>query len=132
MHHEGITAYDLGLPVPLAPLAERRLAIPAKVWSALRRLERALVSDLGPELRGVRLFGSYARGDFDALSDVDVLVVVESLSPAERNRIIDRAVESSTGEIILAPLILTRAELEALRARGRLVALDIDREGIDV
>ncbi len=132
MHHEAISAYDLGLPMPIAPLQERRMAIPGEVWSALRQLKDALEADLGRQLVGVRLFGSYARNDFDSLSDVDVMVVLERLSPAERNRIIDRAVEMSTSEVILAPLILTRAELDGLRARGRLVAQDIDREGIDV
>jgi|HubBroStandDraft_6_1064221.scaffolds.fasta_scaffold1332591_1 predicted nucleotidyltransferase len=106
--------------------------MPRRDWSALLRLEGALSADFGRALHKVRLFGSYARNDFDALSDVDVLVVVASLSPAERNRIIDRAVESSTSEVILAPLILTAAELDALRARGMLIAQDIDREGIDV
>jgi predicted nucleotidyltransferase len=132
MHREEISAYDLGLPLPIAPIEERCRGIPAAVWSALRRFGGALVADFGPALRNVRLFGSYARNDFDALSDVDVLVVVEALSPAGRDHIIDRAVESSTSEVILAPLILTAAELDALRARGMLIAEDIDREGIDV
>ena len=132
MHREEISAYDLGLPLAIAPLEERRRGIPAAVWSALLRLKDALSADFGRALRKVRLFGSYARNDFDALSDVDVLVVVESLSPTERNRIIDRAVESSTSEVILAPLILTAPELDALRARGMLIAQDVDREGIDV
>jgi predicted nucleotidyltransferase len=96
MRREEISAYDLGLPVPVAPLDERRRGVPAAVWSALLRFEAALSADLGPALRKVRLFGSYARNDFDALSDVDVVVVVASLSPAERNRIIERTVESST------------------------------------
>ena len=132
MHREEISAYDLGLPVPIAPLEERRRGIPVAVWSALRRFADALSADLGRALLKVRLFGSYARNDFDALSDVDVLILVESLSPAGRNRIIDRAVESSTSDVILAPLILPAPELDALRARGMLIAQDIDREGIDV
>ena len=48
----------------------------------------ALLADLkvglellyGDRLRGTYLFGSYARGEADAESDVDVLVVLEDLS----------------------------------------------------
>ena len=34
----------------------------------------------GPRLRGLFLFGSFARGDQDAESDIDVLVVLESMA----------------------------------------------------
>jgi predicted nucleotidyltransferase len=33
----------------------------------------------GPRLRDVLLFGSYARGDYDAESDVDILVILDDI-----------------------------------------------------
>lgn len=57
-----------------------------------RRLEaavRAIVARLSPlpQVRRISLFGSYARGRADLLTDLDVLVVVETdLGPVERLR----------------------------------------------
>jgi predicted nucleotidyltransferase len=43
----------------------------------LVELRSALERHYGPRLRGLYLFGSYARGDQDAESDVDVLVALD-------------------------------------------------------
>lgn len=43
---------------------------------ALQELKTALTGLYGERLRGIYLFGSYARGDFHEESDVDVLVVL--------------------------------------------------------
>jgi len=130
MNREEINEYDLGLPVPIAPLEQRRRGVPAAVWAALRRFEQDLTAFLGGRLQQVVLFGSYARNQFDDESDVDVLVLIEALEPADRDRIIETAVRCSTADIILSPLILTVTQLAALRAREMLIAADIDREGI--
>lgn len=132
MNREEINEYDLGLPVPIAPLEERRRGVPAPVWAALHRLKEDLDALFGSRLRAVVLFGSYARNQFNEESDVDVLVLVDDLRPGERNSIIDATVRRSTGDILLSPLILTVPELDALRAREMLIAQDIDREGIVV
>lgn len=130
MNREAINEYDLGLPVPITTIAQRRRGVPPSVWAALSRLETSLGALFGPRLRGLVLFGSYARNQFDDESDVDVLVLVEALSWEERKRIVDEAVRCSTADIVISPLILTVAELEALRARELLIARDIDREGL--
>ncbi len=44
-----------------------------EIKQGLRRL-------YGPRLEGVYLFGSYARGEADAESDVDVLVVLDEVT----------------------------------------------------
>jgi predicted nucleotidyltransferase len=132
MNRDEINEYDLGLPVPIAPLEERRRGVPPPIWAALRRLAEALAAILGDRLRPLVLFGSYARNQHDEESDVDVLVLVEELRPGDRDRIIEAAVRCSTADVILAPLILTVAELDDLRTRELLIAQDIDREGIVV
>jgi predicted nucleotidyltransferase len=43
---------------------------------------------LGSRLRDVRLFGSKARGDAHPESDIDLLVLVEHLDPAEAEEIV--------------------------------------------
>jgi hypothetical protein len=132
MNREEINEYDLGLPVPIAPLPERRRGVPPAAWAALGSLKAKLIALFGVRLQKLVLFGSYARNQFNEESDVDVLVLLDTLSPGERERVVDEAVRCSTGEMFLSPLILTTAQFDALRARERLIALDIDREGIAV
>jgi predicted nucleotidyltransferase len=45
----------------------------------LADLKRELERLYGPRLRGLYLFGSYARGGGDAESDVDVLIVLDAV-----------------------------------------------------
>ena len=44
----------------------------------LRELRAGMEAIYGPRLKGLYLFGSYARGEEDAESDLDVLVVLDS------------------------------------------------------
>ena len=48
-----------------------------RVAELLEELKARLERLYGPRLRGVRLFGSYARGEADDESDVDVLIVLD-------------------------------------------------------
>jgi predicted nucleotidyltransferase len=40
-------------------------------------ITKSIISVLGDSLHNVILFGSYARGDYDAESDVDILVLAD-------------------------------------------------------
>ena len=81
---------------------------------ALSALERAALSDFRARLLerfGVRLvrfalFGSRARGEGHEESDLDLLVLVRSLSRDERRAAIDDAgeVEFATG-LVLSPMV---------------------------
>ena len=85
----------------------------------------------GDRLRDVRLFGSFARGEADEDSDVDVLVLVDGLSESERGIAIGAVADVivQTG-LPLSPLALSTERFEALRASGRALARDIDEQGI--
>jgi len=51
----------------------------AKIRAILSRLRAGLAGVYGARLKGVYLFGSYARGEEDAESDLDVLIVLDRL-----------------------------------------------------
>jgi predicted nucleotidyltransferase len=100
--------------------------------------ERAAIDDLrcwiaerfGPRVRQLVLFGSRARGDGHGESDVDILVVVDDLSSAER-----RDIGALGGDLLtrhdvhVAPYAVSTAHWEELGRRERRIAADIAREG---
>ena len=51
--------------------------MPANVKKLLAKLKQGLIDLYGEHLKAVYLFGSYARGDYDESSDVDVMIVLE-------------------------------------------------------
>lgn len=61
--------------------------IPAVVRLCLEDLAQRLQRELGDQVREVRLFGSYARGEARPDSDIDVLVLVEEVSLAVEKRV---------------------------------------------
>lgn len=90
-------------------------------------------SALGPRVRDIRLFGSYARGEAHEDSDVDVLVVIDGLTDLEIGLVANEAapVIMATG-MPLAPLPISTERLAELRRTGRSLALDLDRESISL
>ena len=54
--------------------------LPKGVQLALKELQDYLAKIYGERLRGVYLYGSYARGDFRPDSDIDVLIVLEGMT----------------------------------------------------
>lgn len=87
----------------------------------------ALVDDLDPER--IILFGSFARGDQNRASDLDLVVVAETDLPfCER---IGRALESCSRASPLAvePLVYTPSEWNGMIAQGRPFARLVEKEG---
>ena len=107
--------------------------IPPSVLTLVRAYRRLLEQRFGERLQFVRLFGSFARGDAETDSDVDVAVVVTDLTEGERTVAIDLAYAAwsrspTTGP--LSPLVWSQAELEDRVRSERRIAHDILSGGI--
>ncbi len=50
--------------------------MPKEIKSLLEKLKSGLKQIYGEQFREAYLFGSYARGDYDSDSDIDVLIVL--------------------------------------------------------
>ncbi len=78
-----------------------------------------------------RLFGSRARGDAHAESDIDILVLVDDAPTSVRSRIFEITADIFLEyEIDLSPLVMGRAHYADLLQRELLLPQDIERDGI--
>lgn len=79
----------------------------------------------------VILFGSYARGDFNEWSDIDVLVVVDGDLPRKPTDRIEMVIPCIVKtEAPIEPIILTRDEFEKLKQKRNPVVVDALSNGI--
>jgi predicted nucleotidyltransferase len=106
------------------------MQIPSTVKRALEELQEALTQVYGERLRGVYLYGSYARGDYHPDSDIDVIVALEgAVHPSQEiDRIGDRVAQICLDHNVL---IATFPVPEAwLRTRKSPLFENVRREGI--
>lgn len=100
---------------------------------SLEKFRQDVMEICKDRLRGIRLFGSRARRQGDEESDLDLLVLVEGLDERTKIRIWDAAYQvfASTG-ILLSPLVLSPDQYEKMKGHERLIAQEIEREGISL
>ena len=106
--------------------------LPLLVRQNLDAFVEALRTRFGQRLVSVRLFGSYARGDAHEDSDVDCLVLLDEVSPADDRAITDLVGDLSwqIGGVVISPLIRSVAAFDVWKASERRTPLEIEREGI--
>ncbi len=98
---------------------------------AAQRFHRLLVRHFGPRLKEARLFGSFARGEANEDSDVDVLVLVEQLTRDDKIAAITLASEILLSDgVSIQCLAMGPAEFERLLALETGFARDIMSEGV--
>lgn len=106
-------------------------APPPLATSVTARFARELRRRYGDAVLEVRLFGSFARGEADEESDVDVAVVLESVDWETRRDVIDLATDVGLAhDLLISPTIFDRATYEAWRRQERALVLDVEREGV--
>jgi predicted nucleotidyltransferase len=101
--------------------------------AGLGEIKQRVQSMVGQRLRGIRLFGSKARGDFDPESDLDIAILVDGLDRETKRRIIDIVANVEVEFLlVVSSLVLSWEDFQSLRARERRIALDIESEGVSV
>jgi predicted nucleotidyltransferase len=85
-------------------------------------------------VKRLALFGSVARGEAGEESDIDVLVVVDELTAAEKGEVLEtsyRTAVDSDGEWepVIA-LVMSSRDARELRERERLIMHEIAEDGI--
>lgn len=107
------------------------LGVAPAALSAARAFAEALRARYGADVVAVRLFGSYARGEANEESDVDLAVVMTELNPSRYRDVIDLATDLALDlELLLAPMVFDRATYEKHLRQGRPLVMDIERDGV--
>jgi len=92
-------------------LCRVNIADSEKIYEQLRKLAELLKSK--HKVRKVYLYGSFARGDFNEASDIDLIVVgeFEGKMPQRIKRILDLT------SLPVEPLVYTESEFEQMKER---------------
>jgi len=107
--------------------------LPPNVERAVADFARELRRRFGDEVLVVSVFGSYARGEANEDSDVDVFVVLENSDWNRRAEVIDLATDiGMPRDLLLSPTVFDRATWELWRSHERALVLDVEREGVPV
>lgn len=111
-----------------------QVRLPAAARETVDAFVAGLVARFESRLIEVRLFGSYARGEAHEDSDVDCLVLLGSVAPAD-----ERAAANLAGDLtwqiggpVISPLVMSTSAFAAWKDRERRTALEIEREGIQL
>jgi predicted nucleotidyltransferase len=105
--------------------------LPPAAREALAALVGGVRGRFGNDVVAIRLFGSYARGDADVDSDVDVLVVLERAGWPERRAVLDLAADAGLEhDVLLSPTVLDRGTYERWRRQERPLVMDAERDGV--
>jgi predicted nucleotidyltransferase len=99
----------------------------AALWAFVRRI----LDGLGAQVSQIILFGSKARGDSNANSDIDVLVVVDEESWALRENINTIASQISLDDdVLINPLLIAAARWQQMSKERFSVCRNVERDGI--
>jgi predicted nucleotidyltransferase len=108
------------------------VTIPLTVEATLDAFVAGVRARFGTRVSGIRLFGSYARGEASDESDVDCLVLLDHVERDDDRAITDLSADLTwqLAGVVISPMVMSVAEFDAWKARERATPLAIEREGI--
>lgn len=90
-----------------------------------------MLTEAGEHVRSIYWYGSTARGEAAADSDIDVLVLADTEDRAMREIAFDISAELSLAfDCVLSVLFMSFSRYAAMKREGRLLARNIEREGV--
>lgn len=106
--------------------------LPRIVQETLDTFLSRLRARYGARVVEVRLFGSQARGEARADSDVDVLVLLDRVDADDDRTITDMATDLiwELHNVVIEPLVMSADEFARWLASERRTPLEIERDGI--
>ena len=102
-----------------------------KIKSLLPEIEKRIRTTFGEKVLKIILFGSYARGDYDNESDVDIMVIVDddNLEPFRKKRTELTAYYLDRENILLSIIIETASINERYKNHSPFL-LNVNKEGV--
>jgi predicted nucleotidyltransferase len=108
-----------------------RLKMDGRERDAVREFVARVHDLVGKNLVGVRLFGSYARGDHRPDSDIDIAVVVEGPLSAVEDAIYDAAFDVNLArEVFISPRVVQRSVFEDPVWRNTGFIRSLEKDGV--
>ncbi len=111
-------------------MPEAEVAVAPLVRTAAARFAEELRKRYGKAVLDVRLFGSFARGEADEESDVDVAVVLEHVDWTTWREVVDLATDVGFPfDLRISPTIFDAETYATWRTQERPLVMDIERQG---
>jgi predicted nucleotidyltransferase len=107
--------------------AAQRSAIHAAIAAYVQRI----AAEYADEVASVTLYGSQARGDASSESDIDLLIVLRSDSPALRQALADLAWQVQyEHHVVISDIVRTAEQWREMQARQFPFYQNVTHEGI--
>jgi predicted nucleotidyltransferase len=106
--------------------------IPEEIKAILDEVKRCLEKIYGDKLKDIILYGSYARGDFTAGSDIDIIILLEDMKElmVERERYFNAVWKLDLKYDTVISIIPFKEE--EYRTRRLPIILNAKREGVSI
>ena len=110
-----------------------KMALSIKEKTVLKEFKTSLGQVLGGQLIELKLFGSKARGDDRADSDMDVLVIVASEDWHIRDKVYDVATDVLLQmDVCISPKVISKNRFDHLRREGTSFIHNLSKDAITV
>ncbi|MFA4967156.1 MAG: nucleotidyltransferase domain-containing protein [Candidatus Margulisiibacteriota bacterium] len=101
--------------------------------SAVKEFKEKIMAAFGARIKELLLFGSKARGDFNAESDIDIFILVDKSDPNFRKKVASFTTEVLIKYgILLSPKIIEESHFSFLKKLEFSFAKNIEKDGIKI